>query len=148
MPRRPRCLQPGVPVHITQRGVNRAPCFFRDEDRGFYLELLAKLAIEAGCAIHAYVLMTNRVHLLLTPGTDDAAQTLMMRLGQRYVRAVNRAYRRTGTLWEGRFRSFVAHDEGYVLACYRYIELNPMRAGMVELSRQYGSFAVADADGS
>lgn len=128
---RPRVTLAGVPVHIVQRGVDRQACFFTDADRVFYLDELAELAVACGCAIHAYVLMTNHVHLLLTPRGDDAPSRMMQRLGQRYVKAVNRAYGRTGTLWEGRFRSTVATDEAYVLACYRYIELNPVRAGMV-----------------
>lgn len=131
MPRPPRRLEAGIPVHITQRGVNRSPCFVTDEDRAFYLELLATLANETRCSIHAYALMTNHVHLLLTPEEGDAARSLMMRLGQRYVRAFNRAHGRTETLWEGRFRSSAARDEGYVLTCYRYIELNPVRGGLV-----------------
>ncbi len=137
MPRRPRRLQPGVPVHITQRGVNRTPSFSCDDDRAFYLELLAALAHDTGSALHAYVLMTNHVHLLLTPNTSGAATLLMMRLGQRYVRAINRAYGRTGTLWEGRFHSSMAQDEAFVLTCYRYIELNPVRAGMVQHPGEY-----------
>ena len=137
MPRRPRRLQSGVPVHITQRGVNGSACFFSNEDRGFYLDLLAALATDTGCALHTYVLMTNHVHLLLTPETADATTQLMMRLGQRYVRAINRAYGRTGTLWEGRFHSSPAQDEAYVLTCYRYIELNPVRAGMVQHPGDY-----------
>lgn len=137
MPRPPRRLEAGIPVHITHRGVNRSPCFVTDEDRAFYLELLAALANETGCAIHAYVLMTNHIHLLLTPESDEAARSLMMRLGQRYVRAFNRAHGRTGTLWEGRFRSSVARDEGYVLTCYRYIELNPVRGCLVAGPAEY-----------
>lgn len=137
MPRRPRRLQPGVPTHITQRGVNRMPCFSCDDDRAFYLELLGTLARDTGCVLHAYVLMTNHVHLLLTPETADATTQLMMRLGQRYVRAINRAHGRTGTLWEGRFHSSPARDEAYVLTCYRYIELNPVRAGIVQHPAEY-----------
>ena len=134
---RPRLTMAGVPVHLVQRGVNRQACFFRDEDRVFYIAQLAKLTRDCGCALHAYALMTNHVHLLLTPGSDDGPSRLMMRLGQSYVRAVNRARGRTGTLWEGRFRSTVAMDEGYVLACYRYIEANPVRAGMVDHPHAY-----------
>ena len=134
---RPRLTMAGVPVHVVQRGVNRQACFFCDEDRVFYIEQLARLTAECGCALHAYALMTNHVHLLLTPDSDDGPSRLMMRLGQRYVRAVNRARGRTGTLWEGRFRSTVAMDDGYVLACYRYIEANPVRARMVDEPRAY-----------
>jgi putative transposase len=128
---RPRVTLAAVPVHVVQRGVDRQACFFTDADRVFYLEELAELTNAGGCALHAYVLMTNHVHLLLTPRDGDAPSRMMQRLGQRYVKAVNRAYGRTGTLWEGRFRSTMATDEAYVLACYRYIELNPVRARMV-----------------
>lgn len=121
----------GVTIHLIQRGVDREDCFFCDADRLHYLAELRELAPRHGCAIHAYVLMSNHVHLLLTP--DDAAgpSKLMQRLGRRYVRGFNVIHGRTGTLWEGRFRSCIAEDEGYVLACHRYIELNPVRAGMV-----------------
>lgn len=90
-----------------------------------------------GCEIHAYVLMTNHVHLLLTSEKEDSAALLMKNLGQRYVQYINRTYRRSGTLWEGRFRSCLTQSEDYVLACYRYIELNPVRADMVKHPRDY-----------
>jgi putative transposase len=137
MASRPRVTLGGVAVHVIQRGVDRQACFFTDADRSFYLEQLAKLASECGCLVHAYVLMTNHAHLLLTPARDDGPSRLMQRLGQRYVKAVNRAYGRTGTLWEGRFRSTLATDDSYVLACYRYIEMNPVRAAMVTDPRDY-----------
>lgn len=137
MPRRPRLVLPGVPIHLLQRGVDRQACFFDDSDRRAYLDDLAEIAADVGCAIHAYVLMTNHVHLLLTPAGADAPARLMNRLGRRYVRRINDLHRRTGTLWEGRFRSCVAGDEGYVLACYRYVELNPVRARMVSDPRDY-----------
>ena len=137
MPRRPRIAVAGVPLHIIQRGNNRQACFFSADDHRLYLEWLAEYAQDSGCAIHAYVLMTNHVHLLLTPADADSAGRLMKRLGQRYVQYVNRSYRRSGTLWEGRYRSCIAQDEAYVLACYRYIEMNPVRAGMVEHPAEY-----------
>jgi len=137
LPRRPRVALAGVPVHVIQRGHNRDACFFADEDYALYLAHLAELSAKFGCAVHAYVLMTNHVHLLLTPQEGDAASLLIKHLGQRYVQYVNRAYRRSGTLWEGRFRSCVAQEEGYVLACQRYIELNPVRADMVTHPRHY-----------
>ena len=132
MPRRPRITLPGVPLHLIQRGNNRQACSFADEDRRVYLDCLTDYAAESGCAVHAYVLMTNHVHLLLTPRTAEGAGQLMKRLGQRYVQYVNRRYRRSGTLWEGRFRSCLVQHEAYLLTCYRYIELNPVRAKMVE----------------
>jgi len=137
MPRRARLSLPGIPWHIIQRGNNRAVCFHAEEDYRRYLDELTELAARFGCAVHAYVLMTNHVHLLLTPAKADSAGLLMKHLGQRYVQYVNRSYRRSGTLWEGRFRSCLTQTEDYVLACYRYIELNPVRAGMVKHARDY-----------
>ncbi len=137
MPRRARLLLPGVALHLIQRGNNRSPCFFAEEDYLFYLEHLADQAKKHDCAIHAWCLMTNHVHLLLTPAKPENASLLMKGLGQRYVQYVNRTYRRSGTLWEGRFRSCMAQEEHYVLACYRYIEMNPVRAAIVKHPAEY-----------
>lgn len=131
MPRRARLSIAGVPWHIIQRGNNRSACFFAERDYRLYLQFLQELARRFDCAVHSYVLMTNHVHLLLTPEWKNSAALLMKHLGQRYVQYVNRTYGRSGTLWEGRFRSCLTQSEDYVLACYRYIELNPVRAGMV-----------------
>ncbi|MCF6338886.1 MAG: transposase [Gammaproteobacteria bacterium] len=137
MPRRARISIPGIPWHIIQRGNNRSAIFFADEDYQLYLHHLKEQAGKYECDIHAYVLMTNHVHLLLTPKQEDSAALLMKNLGQRYVQYINRTYQRSGTLWEGRFRSCLAQSENYVLACYRYIELNPVRASMVNHPREY-----------
>ena len=137
MPRRSRITLSGVPMHIIQRGNNRQACFFADEDYLAYLRWLGEYAKQSGCAIHAYVLMTNHVHLLLTPRRADSAGELMKRLGQRYVQYINRTYERSGTLWEGRFRSCLTQEEDYLLSCYRYIELNPVRAGIVAHPAEY-----------
>lgn len=137
MPRRPRVMLPNVPLHIIQRGNNRQACFVADEDYRFYLDWLQEYAAKAGCQVHAYVLMTNHVHLLLSADSSNGAGTLMKALGQRYVQYFNRTYRRSGTLWEGRFRSCLTQEEDYLLACMRYIELNPVRAGMVEHPADY-----------
>ena len=137
MPRRARLSIPGIPWHLIQRGNNRSVCFYAEEDYQFYLHFLEEFAAKFGCAIHAYVLMTNHVHLLLTPQRADSASMMMKHLGQRYVQYINRTYRRSGTLWEGRFRSCLTQTEDYVLACYRYIELNPVRAGMVMKPQDY-----------
>jgi putative transposase len=131
MPRRPRLLLPDYPLHIVQRGINREPCFFAEEDYQCYLHWLEEAARDCGCAIHAYVLMTNHVHLLLTPAASGAPVRLMQSLGRRYVQYANRQYRRTGSLWEGRYKSSVVQAERYLLACMRYIELNPVPAAMV-----------------
>lgn len=137
MPRRARLSVPGIPWHIIQRGNNRTPCFYAEEDYRRYLHTLREMAQRFECAVHAYVLMTNHVHLLLTPSRKESAGLLMKHLGQRYVQYVNRSYRRSGTLWEGRFRSCLAQSERYVLTCYRYIELNPVRAHMAAHPRDY-----------
>jgi putative transposase len=137
MPRHARITMAEVPIHIIQRGNNRGACFFADDDYARYLAHLRELAEAFECAVHAYCLMTNHVHLLLTPQRASGSAVLMKHLGQRYVQYVNRSYRRSGTLWEGRFRSCLIDSEPYLLACQRYIELNPVRAAMMRHPRQY-----------
>lgn len=137
MPRQSRVVIPEVAVHIVQRGHNRQACFREDTDYLVYLSSLAELSSKAGCALHAYCLMTNHLHLLLTPSDPEALARLMRPLGQRYVQYFNRRYSRSGTLWEGRARSCLVDSARYVLACYRYIELNPVRAGMVASPADY-----------
>ena len=148
MPRRARLQVAGLPMHIIQRGNNRQACFFADEDYQFFLDCLVKLAKRFRCALHAYVLMTNHFHLLLTSELEAGPSLLMKFLGQRYVQYVNRTYRRTGSLWEGRFRSSLVQTERYLLGCYRYIEMNPVRANMVKHPIEYpwSSYA-ANAEG-
>ncbi len=131
MPRHRRLRVTGLPVHIIQRGHNRQACFFAETDYQFYLDRLVEFAARFECELHAYVLMTNHVHLLVTPRLAAGLSLLMKFLDQRYTQYVNRVYRRSGTLWEGRFRSSLVQSPHYVLACYRYIELNPVRANMV-----------------
>jgi putative transposase len=132
MARRPRLVLPDVPLHIIQRGNNRQACFDGESDHRVYLDLLRQSAKLANCAVHAYVLMSNHVHLLLSPADKRAPAKLMKLLGQRYVQYFNRRHGRSGTLWEGRYRSCLVQDERYLLVCQRYIELNPVRAGMVD----------------
>ena len=132
MPRRPRSDLAGFPLHVIQRGNNRSRCFHFDRDRSAYLHWLGRYAGRLGIAIHSWVLMTNHVHLLITAPTPSAASGLMQALGRRYVRYFNETYERTGTLWEGRFRACAVHAEDYLLTCMRYIELNPVRGGLVE----------------
>jgi len=137
MARRPRLVLPAVPLHIIQRGNNRSPCFASETDYLVYLSLLGKYAASAACQIHAYVLMTNHVHLLLSSGNKEGPSMLMRRLGQHYVQYFNRRHQRTGTLWEGRFRSCLVEQARYLLICQRYIELNPVRARMVSEPDSY-----------
>lgn len=131
MPRQPRLDIPGIAQHVIQRGNDRRPCFFRDSDYLRYIQTLRIVAARERCAIHAYVLMTNHVHLLVTPEAPGQISRMMQSLGRRYVRYVNDRYRRTGTLWEGRYKASLVDSTSYLLCCYRYIELNPVRAGMV-----------------
>ncbi len=137
MPRRARLAIAGIPWHIIQRGNNRIACFYTDDDYRYYLARLKEQAEKYHCAIHAYVLMTNHVHLLVTPEKAESASLMMKHLGQRYVQYINKTYQRSGTLWEGRFRSCLTQEKEYVLDCYRYIELNPVRASMVKDPAEY-----------
>ena len=137
MPRRARLTVAGVSWHVIQRGNNRTACFYAEDDYHRYLETLREQADAWNCVIHAYVLMTNHVHLLVTPKEAEGVGLMMKHLGQRYVQYINRTYRRTGTLWEGRYRSCLTQDQRYALACHRYIEMNPVRAGLVAQPEHY-----------
>jgi putative transposase len=132
MARLPRLTAPGLPHHLIQRGNNRQSVFVDSVDCARYLAELADLAGRHGLAVHAYVLMPNHIHLLATPAERETLARVMQSLGRRYVRAFNDRYRRTGTLWEGRYRSTVVETDRYLLACMRYIEMNPVRAGLVD----------------
>jgi len=137
MARLPRIFIQGCSYHIVQRGNNREPCFYTEQDYATYLTYLKDSAESSGVAIHAYVLMTNHVHILVTPMGDGDISRMMQSLGRKYVRYFNSAHQRTGTLWEGRFKSSVVETERYLLTVYRYIELNPVRAGMVVHASEY-----------
>ena len=125
------CHSPASRCMSSSAAITCQVCFFADQDYDLYLKWLGEYAATTRCWIHAYVPMTNHVHLLISASDSDGAGALMKALGQRYVQYVNRSYRRSGTLWEGRFRSCPTQEESYLLACMRYIELNPVRAGMV-----------------
>jgi len=137
MARGPRLIVPGIALHIVQRGHNRRDCFRHDSDYLVYLSNLWELAKRTQCALHAYCLMTNHVHLLLTPSSPGGTALLMRNLGQRYVQYFNRRYERSGTLWEGRYHSCLVDSGTYVIACHRYIERNPVRAGMARSVDDY-----------
>lgn len=130
MPRTPRVVRSGVPLHIVQRGVDRVRTFHADADFLHYRDALQAAIDATGVVLHAYVFMPNHVHLLVTPPEPSAPARTMRRIGARYVRYVNATYARTGTLWEGRFRSALVETDRYLLRCIRYIELNPVRAGL------------------
>ena len=137
MPRKPRIQLPGLPQHVIQRGNNREPCFYTTADYRYYLQVLGEALVQQGCQLHAYVLMTNHVHLLVTPGVNHGLSRLMQATGRNYVQYVNRTYRRSGTLWEGRFKASLIDSDAWLLACMRYIEMNPVRAGMVSHPAAY-----------
>jgi len=127
----------GQPQHIIQRGNNREPIFAANDDYLFYLECLQDAAERHDCETHAYVLMTNHVHLLDTPETEQSLPKVLQSVGRRYVQYFNYTYKRTGTLWEGRYNATLIDSEHYLLTCMRYIELNPVRAGMVDHPGDY-----------
>jgi putative transposase len=137
MARKPRFGLIGIPQHVVQRGNNREACFFAEDDYRVYLDSLTESAHGSECEIHAYVLMTNHVHLLVTPRTTKSVPAMMQSLGRRYVRYINLEHRRTGTLWEGRYRACLTEPERYLLVCSRYIELNPVRTAMVKGPTDY-----------
>ena len=137
MARLPRLTLPGYPHHIIQRGNNRQPIFASTADYLMLLDLLDENAKKFGVALHAYVLMSNHFHLLATPQTADGLPQMMQAVGRRYVRYFNDSQQRSGTLWEGRYRSTLIQAERYLLACMAYIDLNPVRAGLVAHPRDY-----------
>jgi len=137
MARLPRFVLVGHPQHVIIRGNNREPIFYADEDYQYYLEKLKKACDKHDCDIHAYVLMTNHIHLLITPKKKEGISKVIQMLGRYYVQYFNHTYQRTGTLWEGRYKATLIDSEHYALSCYRYIELNPVRADMVEHPAEY-----------
>ena len=137
MPRKPRFFVADIPYHIIQRGNNRNPIFFSDEDYLFFLEVLREAKTKHPCLIYSYCLMANHFHLLVEPQEKENVSFLMKLLGAKYVHYVNRTYKRTGTLWEGRFRCSLIDEELYFLSCLHYIEMNPLRAGIVTSPELY-----------
>ncbi|MDX8385209.1 MAG: transposase [Gallionella sp.] len=137
MARLPRFILPGQPQHIILRGNNRTDIFCVEADYQFYLEKLKQGCETHGCDLHAYVLMTNHIHLLLTPHEEQSLSKLMQMIGRYYVQYFNYSYQRTGTLWEGRYKATLIDSVSYLLTCMRYIELNPVRADMVDYPSDY-----------
>lgn len=137
MPRRSRLILPAVPLHVIQRGHDRQLCFLGDDDFQRYAELLREWSILSATQVHAYVLMSNHVHLLLSVADAAALAKLMKAVAQRYSEYFNLRYRRSGSVWEGRYKSCPVQSERYLLVCQRYIELNPVRAGMVRFPGNY-----------
>ena len=148
MARLPRYVLPGQAQHIIQRGNNRQAIFTRDEDFQFFLDAVVHASEQHGLAIHAYVWMTNHIHLLATPDSERSISNVFQSVGRKYVQYFNHSYQRTGTLWEGRYRATVVDSDAYLLTLMRYIELNPVRAGMVAHPRDYAWSSYArNADG-
>lgn len=137
MARLPRYFLPGQPQHMIQRGNNRTPIFVADDDYACYLDCLTAATQRHGADIHAYVLMTNHVHLLITPQHPESLPRILQSVGRRYVQYFNYTYQRTGTLWEGRYKATLIDSAQYLLRCYRYIELNPVRARMASTPGEY-----------
>ncbi|MBI4696712.1 MAG: transposase [Gammaproteobacteria bacterium] len=137
MPRKPRLYPPAWPVHVVQRGHNRTACFFSEDDHHTYLHYLALALPRCDVALHGYVLMTNHVHLVLTPARDGAVSRLLQLVGQRYAQYLNRRYERSGTAWEGRHKGSVVDTDRYLIATLRYVERNPVRAGIVATPAEY-----------
>ncbi|MHB1374729.1 MAG: transposase [Thauera sp.] len=137
MARQPRLVIPGLPQHVIQRGNNRQAIFAAERDYLLFLDLLQASAERFGVQVHAYVLMTNHVHLLVTPATHTGVAQMMQAIGRRYVRHFNDTQGRTGALWEGRYRATVVESARYLLACMRYIELNPVRANLARTPGDY-----------
>lgn len=137
MARLPRYYLPNQPQHIILRGNNRHPIFQDEEDYLFYLDCLAEASKRNGCQIHAYVLMPNHVHLLVSPTHADSIAKMLQSVGRRYVPYFNQRYQRTGTLWEGRYRATLLESERWLLVCYQYIELNPVRVNLVKTAEEY-----------
>ena len=137
MPRLQRIAPLGIPQHIIQRGNNRQVCFACDQDMAFYASLLHEYSKKFSVSLHAWVFMTNHIHLLVSPYEIGSISNMLQSVGRRYVRYFNREYCRSGTLWEGRFKSSLVQSETYLLQCQRYIELNPVRAGMVSDPAEY-----------
>ncbi|MCK5524510.1 MAG: transposase [Thiomargarita sp.] len=127
----------GVTEHILHRGNNRQDCFVEEEDMKAYLSWLTEYSVKYKVDVHAWVLMSNHVHLLCTPHEPEAISKMMQSMGRMYVRYFNNTYQRSGTLWEGRYKSCLIESKAYLLELYRYIELNPVRAGMVNEPSEY-----------
>jgi putative transposase len=137
VPRKPRISPIGIPQHIITRGNNRQVCFTSEDDMAFYISCLKDYSKKYKLQVHAWVLMTNHIHLLCTPFSENSVSKTMQDVGRLYVVYFNKTYKRTGTLWEGRYKSSLVQSESYLLSVYRYIELNPVRAGMVEDPADY-----------
>lgn len=137
MPRKPRFYLPGVPVHLVQRGHSRSPVFFEAQDYATYAHWVKESSEKYDVSVHAFVLMTNHVHLLVTPTLSNNVSLFMQFIGRRYVPYINHKYGKTGSIWEGRYKASLVQEDKYFLTVMRYIEMNPVRASMVDLPGHY-----------
>ena len=137
MARKPRFKIAGVAQLITQRGNNKQAVFFSEQDYSYYLKILNEAAMQEECQIHAFVLMANHIHLLATPNTPDGISQLMKTTGQRYVSYINKLEKRSGTLWDGRYKASLVEQGHYLIACMRYIEMAPVRSATVKIPKDY-----------
>ncbi len=137
MARQPRFKIAGVTQLITQRGNNKQAVFFSEQDYLYYLKILNEAATQEECQIHAFVLMANHIHLLATPNTPDGISQLMKTTGQRYVSYINKLEKRSGTLWDGRYKASLVEQGHYLIACMRYIEMAPVRSATVKIPKDY-----------
>lgn len=137
MPRQLRYFIPNIPQHVVARGIDRQAVFFQTRDYTLYRKALKDAAVSSRCQVHAYVLMTNHVHLLVTPEQERSLPLMMQAMGRNYVQRLNARHRRSGTLWEGRYKASLVQTDQYLMACQRYIELNPVRAGLVAAPGEY-----------
>ncbi len=132
MARQPRLALPGYPHHVIQRGNNRQPIVLDETDRKMLYSLWLEESLRHKVAVNAYVLLDNHFHMLLTPPSDEAMSLMMQSVGRTYVRYFNKRHDRSGTLWEGRYKSSLVDSEAYLLTCMAYIDLNPVRAGAAD----------------
>ena len=137
MPRLPRYILPGEPQHVIQRGNNKANIFLSEDDYKYFQHYLCEACDRYDCLVHAWVFMPNHIHLLMTPKNENSISKTMQSVGCRYVQYFNARYQRTGTLWEGRYKATLVDAENYLLTCYRYIELNPVRSNLVSRPEEY-----------
>lgn len=137
MPRQPRLVVPGYPHHIILRGNNKSDIIYNDNDRRFFIDCLQDAKEKTKSKIYSYCLMTNHLHLIVEPAEEDGLKIMMQSLGRRYVQYFNHVHKRTGTLWEGRYKSSLISKDNYLFACNRYVELNPVRAKMVKNLKEY-----------
>lgn len=137
MPRGPRTVMPEFPHHVIHRGNNRQAIFHRNTDYRFFMNTISEAKKEFNCLLYGYCLMSNHIHMIIQPSHKDSLSKMIKMIAGRYTRYINKVYNRTGTIWEGRFKSSPIQKESYLQACIRYIEMNPLRAKIVADLKEY-----------